>query len=134
MEISIVEDHPNPLLKRHEVHFEIAHATAATPSRDAVRTELAKLVKAPKDRVIIERMRARYGTAVTRGDAMVYDTTEAAKVTEREHILVRNGLKEKAKKEPAPATEAPKPEAPAAAAPAAGESKAVAPSAPEKKE
>ena len=118
MEISILEDRANPLLKRHEYRFEVAHATASTPSRDAVRSELAKLVKAPKDRVIIERMRARYGTAVTRGDAMVYDSSEAAKVTEREHILVRNGLKEKATKAAAPAAETP---APAKAEPAAAE-------------
>ncbi len=128
MEISILEDRANPLLKRHEYRFEVTHATAATPSRDAVRNELAKTVKAPKERVIIERMHARYGTAVTRGDAMVYETADAAKVTEREHILVRNGLKEKAKKEAAPAAEAP------AAAPAPpAEAKAEAP-APEKKE
>jgi len=100
------------LMKRHELRFEVAHATAATPSRDAVRGELSKLVKAPKDRVIIERMNARYGTAVTRGDAMVYETTDAVKATVREHILVRNGLKEKPVKGPAAA----EPAAPAAPA------------------
>jgi small subunit ribosomal protein S24e len=125
VEIKILEDRPNPLMKRHEVRFEVAHATAATPSRDAVRGELSKLVKAPKDRVIIERMNARYGTAVTRGDAMVYESVDAVKATVRDHILVRNGLKEKPAKGPAPAaaetpapapaaTEAPKSE-PAAA-------------------
>ncbi len=118
MEITIVEQRPNPLLHRAEVRFEVAHATAATPTREEVRTELAKLVKAPKDRVIVERMRARFGTAVTRGDAHVYETAESAKSTERAHILVRNGLKEKPQKgAPAPAAAAP--EAPAApAAPA----------------
>ncbi len=110
MEIKILEDRANPLLKRHELRFEVAHATAASPSRDAVRGELSKLVKAPKDRVIVERMHARFGTAVTRGDALVYESVEAAKATEREHILVRNGLKEKAAKGPAaPAPEPPKP-------------------------
>lgn len=113
MEIRILEDRANPLMKRHELRFEVAHATSATPSRDAVRGELSKLVNAPKDRVIIERMNARYGTAVTRGDAVVYETAEAAKSTEREHILVRNGLKEKRVKGPAPA--AAEPAAPAAA-------------------
>jgi small subunit ribosomal protein S24e len=123
VEIKILEDRANPLMKRHELTFEVAHATAATPTRDAVRGELSKLVKAPKDRVIIERMHARYGTAVTRGDAAVYDSADAAKAIVREHILVRNGLKEKPVKGPAaaepaapaphPATEAPKP-APAA--------------------
>ena len=95
MEIRILEERTNPLLKRHEYRFEIAHATAATPSRDAVRGELAKLVKAPKDRVVVERMHARFGTAVTRGDALVYESADAAKAIEREHILVRNALKEK---------------------------------------
>ena len=119
MEIRILEDKANPLMKRHEFRFEVAHATAATPSRDAVRGELSKLVQAPKDRVIIERMHARYGTAVTRGDAMVYESADAAKAIVRGHILVRNGLKEKPAKGPAPAP-APAPPAPAppAAAPA----------------
>ncbi|MGA7476206.1 MAG: 30S ribosomal protein S24e, partial [Thermoplasmata archaeon] len=107
MEIKILEDRANPLMKRHELRFEIAHATAATPSRDAVRGELSKLVKAPKDRVIIERMNARYGTAVTRGDAVVYETADAAKAIVRGHILIRNGLKEKPAKAQAPAAAEP---------------------------
>ena len=94
MEIKILDDRANPLLKRHELVFEVAHATAATPGREQVRVELSKLVKAPKDRVIIERMHARYGTAVTRGEALVYESADSAKATEREHILVRNGLVE----------------------------------------
>ncbi|HLN50687.1 MAG TPA: 30S ribosomal protein S24e [Thermoplasmata archaeon] len=119
MEIKILEDRANPLMKRHEVRFEVAHATAATPTRDAVRGELSKLVRAPKDRVIIERMNARYGTAVTRGDAVVYETADAAKAIVRGHILIRNGLKEKPQKGPAPpAAEPPPPAAPAASEPA----------------
>jgi len=131
VEVRILEDKSNPLMKRHELRFEVAHATAATPSRDAVRGELSKLVQAPKDRVIIERMHARYGTAVTRGDAVVYESAEAAKAIVRGHILVRNGLKEKPTKGPAPA-------APETTAPAAPATTAPAPSAPapaaEKKE
>jgi len=129
VEIKILEDRANPLMKRHELRFEVAHATAATPTRDAVRGELSKLVKAPKDRVIIERMNARYGTAVTRGDAMVYESADALKVTVRDHILVRNGLKEKPVKGAAPAAA----EAAAPAAPAAAEAPKSEPAA-EKKE
>ena len=112
MEIKILEERANPLLKRHELRFEVAHATAATPTRDSVREALSKAVKSPKDRVIIERMHARFGTAVTRGDALVYETAEAAKTTERAHILVRNGLKEKPVKGPAPAAAEPTAPAP----------------------
>lgn len=122
MEIRILDEKPNPLLHRREYSFEVSHATAATPRLDEVRSEFAKLTKAPKDRVIIERMQARYGTATTRGEAIVYETVEAAKATERGHILVRNGLKEKvAKGAPAPADATPAPpqaEPPKAEAPA----------------
>ncbi len=116
MEIKIIEQHANPLLKRTEYRFEIDHATAATPTRDAVRSELAKALKAPKERVVIEQMHAKFGIARSNGEAMVYDSTEAAKATARTHILVRNGLAEKASKTPAgapPAVE-PAPAEPAA--------------------
>lgn len=126
MEIRILEERANPLLHRKEYRFEIAHPTVATPKRDEVRTELAKLVKAPKERVIVERMHARFGTAVSRGDANVYESVDALKKITREHILVRHGLKEKAAKA-APG------EAAAPAAPAAPAKDAAAPAA-EKKE
>ncbi|HYA10825.1 MAG TPA: hypothetical protein VEH10_04040 [Thermoplasmata archaeon] len=130
MEIKILEERTNPLLKRHELRFEVAHATAATPNRDSVRTELAKAVHAPKDRVIIERMNPRFGTAITRGEANIYDSAEAAKSITREHILVRNGLKEKATKAPvAESAAAPSPEAPKAEAPVAPAEPAAAPAA-----
>jgi len=135
VEIRILEDRTNPLMKRHELRFEVAHATAATPSRDAVRGELSKLVKAPKERVIIERMHARYGTAVTRGDAVVYESADAAKAIVRSHILVRNGLKEKPAKGPAAPAAETVPAAPTApAAPAAPAAAPPAPAAEPKKE
>ena len=123
MEIRILEQKANPLLKRQEVRFEIAHATAATPKRDDVRGELSKMLKASKDRVIIERMSARFGTATTQGTANVYDNSEAAKSISREHILIRNGLKEK---------ESPAAPAAASEAPAAPEKPAESPAAPKK--
>jgi len=117
LEIKILEERANPLLKRHELRFEVAHATAATPPRDQVRAELAKLVKAPKDRVIIERMNARFGTAVTRGEANVYESADSAKTISREHILIRNGLKEKVVKGAAAGTPAEAPAEPPKAEP-----------------
>jgi ribosomal protein S24E len=132
LEIRIIDQRANPLLHRLEYRFEVAHAMASTPKREEVRSELAKLVHAPKDRVIVERMHARFGTAVSRGDANVYETVDALQKITREHILVRHGLKEKASKTPAPAespaaeapkAEAPKPETPKTEAPKADEPK-----------
>ncbi|MGB6500755.1 MAG: hypothetical protein WBG19_05080 [Thermoplasmata archaeon] len=129
MEIKIIEQRANPLLHRQEYRFEVAHATAATPKRDEVRAELAKLVHAPKDRVIVERMRARFGTAVSRGDANVYETVAALTKITREHILVRHGLKEKKGKATTPAEAATAPAAPPAEAPKAEPAKSEEPKA-----
>jgi small subunit ribosomal protein S24e len=115
LEIKILDERPNPLLKRTDYRFEVDHATAPTPSRDVVRSEFAKIVKAPKDRVIIERMNARYGTAKSLGEAALYESVDAAKAVVREHILVRNGLKEKAVKGPTPPAESTPEPAPAKA-------------------
>ncbi|HZY70924.1 MAG TPA: hypothetical protein VFF67_08130 [Thermoplasmata archaeon] len=106
MELTITETRPNPLLKRTEYRFEVSHTESATPQRDAVRGEVAKLVKVPKERVVIERMRPRFGTPRTDGWAAAYESPEALRSVVRDHIQIRNGLKEK----PAPAgapTEAP---------------------------
>jgi ribosomal protein S24E len=112
LEIRIVEERKNPLLHRVEYRFEVAHASAASPKRGEVRSELAKMVKVPKERLVVERMNARFGIAETVGLAVAYDSKEALDVTVREHILVRNGLKEKAAAQPpVAAAEAPTPAA-----------------------
>jgi small subunit ribosomal protein S24e len=125
LDLKIIEERPNPLLKRTEYRFEIGHGTEATPNRDSVRAELAKALKVPKDRVIIERMHAKYGVAKSVGEAATYQSKAAVDAVVREHILIRNGLREKkVKAAPGAATEAPAapPAAPAAApAPAPAE-------------
>jgi small subunit ribosomal protein S24e len=114
LDLKIVEERKNPLLKRTEYRFLMSHPTAATPKRDEVRQELANQLKVPKERIIIERMHAKFGTPMSSGEAAAYASKDAALATVREHILIRNGLKEKAK----PATPGAEPEAPAAPAPA----------------
>jgi ribosomal protein S24E len=113
LDVKILDERPNPLLHRKEYTFEVDHAGTATPPRADVRKELAKLVKVPADRLVIERMNARFGTAKTRGEAAAYATKEALDITVREHILIRNGLREKAvPAAPAPADEATAPSPP----------------------
>jgi ribosomal protein S24E len=113
VEVKILDERSNPLMHRKEYTFEVDHPGAATPPRAEVRQELAKLVKVPPDRLVIERMNALFGAAKSHGEAVAYTTKEAAEVTVRDHILIRNGLREK----PVPAApgapaEAPTPPAP----------------------
>jgi small subunit ribosomal protein S24e len=106
MEIEIVSKKENQLLERTEVEFKAVHGKEGTPQRDAVREKLSAMMKAPKERVIVDAMNSEFGKTETLGYAKVYKTKEAAMKYEREHVLVRNKLKEKAKvekKAPAPA-------------------------------
>ena len=112
MDLKIVEERKNPLLKRTEYRFEMSHPTASTPKRDEVRQVLATQLKVPKDRIVVERMHAKFGTPMSVGEAAAYASKDAALATEREHILIRNGLKEKAVPV-APGTEAETPAEPA---------------------
>ncbi len=113
MEIEIVSKEENELLDRIEVTFKAVHAKEGTPQRDAVREKLSALLKAPKERVIVDSMNSEFGRMETLGYAKVYKTKEAAMKYEREHVLVRNKLKEKVKVEKKAAAPPPQKPAPA---------------------
>ena len=116
MEIEIVSKKENELLDRTEVTFKALHPKEGTPQREVVREKLASMLKASKDRVIVDAMDSEFGKMEAVGYAKVYKTKEAAMKFEREHVLVRNKLKEAVKKEKKAA--APPPGKPAAASPA----------------
>lgn len=99
MEIEILSKQENQLLDRIEVKFKAVHEKEGTPQREVVREKLANMLKASKERVIVDAMDSEFGRMETVGYAKVYKTKEAAMKYEREHVLVRNKLKEKAKVE-----------------------------------
>jgi small subunit ribosomal protein S24e len=117
MQAEIVSRKENPLLKRIEIQFKVVHHGEGTPQRDTVKEEIAKLAKAPKDRVVIDHMDSQFGTTHTLGYAKIYDSKEDALAFEKKHILGRNKLivleeKKKVKKvgpykPPKPEVEAP---------------------------
>jgi small subunit ribosomal protein S24e len=109
VEIEIVQRKENLLLKRVEVAFKATHKKEPTPSRESLRTELAKSLKATKDVVIVDGASSTFGRFETRGYAKIYKTKELAVSVERRHVLVRNKLAEPEAK-PAAGT---KPEKPA---------------------
>ncbi len=123
MELQVVTRKENPLLQRVEVTFKAVHKAEATPTRDAIRSEIAKQLKASKESVVVDRSVSSFGRFETTGYAKVYKSKEEALAVERSHILVRNKLKEAEAKErkegekaekpakPEGKPEAPKPEA-----------------------
>jgi small subunit ribosomal protein S24e len=115
MEVEVVSKKENVLLDRTEIKFKAVHPKEGTPQREAVRDKISALMKAPKERVIVDAMDSEFGKTETVGYAKVYKTKEAAMKYEREEILVRNKLKERVKVEKKKAA-APMPKAPRAAA------------------
>lgn len=95
MEIEIVEKKENELLERVEVTFKASHEKEGTPQREAIREKLSSMLKAPKESVIVDTMTSEFGRMETVGYAKVYKSKDAAMKYEREHILIRNKLKEK---------------------------------------
>ena len=94
MEVQVLEKRENALLHRTEVQFKAIHRAEPTPSRDSLRTELAKQLQASKDRVLVDRAASSFGRYETLGYAKVYRSKEEALAVERPYILVRNRLKE----------------------------------------
>jgi small subunit ribosomal protein S24e len=133
MEIEIVAKKENELLDRVEVKFKASHPKEGTPQREAIREKLSSMLKAPKERVIVDAMDSEFGKMETVGYAKVYKTKDAAMKYEREHVLVRNKLKEKVKVEKKKAA-APPPKPSAAPAAAAAPAPAAEKKEPEKKE
>ena len=119
MELHVVAKKENLLLKRVEVTFRAVHKAEATPTRDAIRSELAKQLKAAKEAVVVDRSESSFGRYETVGYAKVYRSKDDALSIERSHILVRNKLKEAEVKE--------KKEGERAAAPAKAEKPAAKP-------
>jgi len=111
MEIEVTTKRENTLLARTEFWFTAKHPGEKSPSREALRAEIAKLAGKAKDTVVIDHARSQFGMPSTKGYAKVYLDKEAALRVERKHILQRNGLVAREAKEEKPKA-APPPKAP----------------------
>lgn len=100
MEVKIVSEKKNPLLKRREVRFRIEHGQLGkTPQRLDVRKAIAAELKIGEDVVFVKKMQTKTGTRTAVGVANVYETAEQARFIEPEYIIKRNIPPEKTKEE-----------------------------------
>jgi small subunit ribosomal protein S24e len=91
MEVKIVSEKENPLLRRREVYFQIEHSeTGSTPSRPDVKKAIAAVLKKDAELVFVRKFETKTGTLVAVGAANVYDSAEQARLTEPEYIKKRN--------------------------------------------
>ncbi|UCD43819.1 MAG: 30S ribosomal protein S24e [Candidatus Bathyarchaeota archaeon] len=88
----------NPLMGRREVDFEIIEPS--TPSRSAVRRDIAVLMKAELDQVWVRKIVTKTGTQTTVGVAHVYDDQRQAIKIEPAYIIERNKVPERSEEQP----------------------------------
>lgn len=113
MEVKVIAQKYNPLLKRKEVVFEVKHEKVrGTPPRLGIRTKLAEMLKMKLEQVYVRKVETKTGTMIALGKANAYDTVEQAMLIEPKYVIERNTPKEKAKDAEKP-KKAEKPEKPA---------------------
>jgi ribosomal protein S24E len=100
MEVKIVSEKENQLLKRKEVSFRVEHESdGSTPTRPEIRKAVASALKKNTDLVFIKKLETKTGTHSAIGFANIYDSAEQAKLIEPEYIVTRNVPPEKPKEE-----------------------------------
>jgi small subunit ribosomal protein S24e len=100
MEVKILSEKQNPMLRRKEVDFQTEHGqSGSTPSRLEIRKAVATTLKADENMVFVKRFVTRTGTHTAVGVAHIYDTIEQAKLVEPEYVVKRNIPPEKPKEE-----------------------------------
>ena len=75
MDVKIISEKENMLLKRREVRFQVEHnQTGSTPTRLEVRKAIASVLKKDVDLVFVKRLETKTGTHTAVGLANVYDS------------------------------------------------------------
>jgi small subunit ribosomal protein S24e len=91
LQIKILSQRYNPLLRRKELVFEVDHSQEGqTTPRLELRKSLADLLKTKLDLIFVEKVETRTGTMTALGQANAYESVEQAKSVERDHIIARD--------------------------------------------
>jgi small subunit ribosomal protein S24e len=98
MEVLVISEKQNPMLKRKEVSFQVEHGeTGCTPSRVEIRKAVAVATKTNESVVFLKKYVTKTGTLTAFGTANIYDTIEQAKLIEPKYIVKRNVPEDKNK-------------------------------------
>jgi small subunit ribosomal protein S24e len=87
MELQIIKDKKNPLLKRREVSIKINNK--GTPSRIDVKNKLAAMANSKPELIVIEHLDTVFGKMELTGIASIYESEERLKQLAHQHLLVR---------------------------------------------
>ena len=91
MELQIINDKSNPLLKRRDVSIKISDK--ATPSRTEVKNKLAALANSKPELIVIESLDTVFGGQEVFGTVSIYETEERLKQLAHKHLIERSAPK-----------------------------------------
>jgi len=89
LDIQVLSEKNNPILKRREISFKVIH-DEATPTRKSIVERLAATQNSKVGLVFVDGLKTEFGKRETIGYAKIYETEERAKEIERAHIIERN--------------------------------------------
>ncbi len=107
MNLDLTSVKKNPLFNRQEVEFKVEQAV--TPTRSAVRIDLAVALRVELNQVYVREILTLSGTRTSVGKAHIYDDAAQALIVEPKHIIERNQKAAQRAPEPEPTAE-PEPE------------------------
>ena len=87
--VTIKKETENKLLKRKEIVVEISN-DGATISKQEIKSQLAKKLKADEKLIIINRIDSHFGSTLSSITAYLYEDEETIKKVSLKHILKRN--------------------------------------------
>ena len=90
MDFKVRDETYNPLLKRKEVHVEVDHDGAGTPSRVDLRKAIATKFGTKPENVYVLDVETKTGTQSAFCEIEVYDDPQSAQRTVAKYIQVRN--------------------------------------------
>ncbi len=109
MEVQIIKDKTNPILKRREISLKVKNK--ATPSRIEVKSKLAALLNSKPELIVIEHLNTIYGKQEIDGTACIYQSEDRLKQLAHQHLVARDAPRVKEGAEaPAAAPAAKEPE------------------------
>jgi small subunit ribosomal protein S24e len=91
MEIQIIQDKTNSLLKRREISVSVKNKTTA--SRIELKNKLAALLNSKPELIVIEHLGTIYGKQEMMAKACLYQTEERLKQLTHQHLMARDAPK-----------------------------------------
>ncbi len=91
MELQIIKDRNEPLLKRRAVSIKINNK--GTPSRIDVKNKLAAMANSRPELIVIEHLDTAFGKMELTGSASIYESDERLKQLAHKHLTARDAPK-----------------------------------------